>query len=226
MIGPKVRPGPLRGLEGRGLHSPLVGREAEAAALKETMARLVHGQGMLGKAVETSQEMIKVAEEGSDRQVLCWGLFGLGYIQKPIGQIGSAITNLERAIAMAGELPDYYTHVCAGSALSHYYLAIGELDQAISVIKTIEEVYRAHSTPVATPYLGNARSDAYLAAAEGASGKARGEWLKKGRRSCRETVKAAKMNCPTLPHAVMLQGRYEWLRVKPKSAQRLWRKAL
>ncbi len=189
-----------------------------------TWAQYFHG--MLGKAVETSQEMIALAEEGSDRQVLCWGLFGLGANQRRLGQIHEAIANLQRAIAVAEELPDYYTHVCAGSALSHCHLANGELEQSISVIKTIETANRAHGIPLGTPYLGNARSEAYLAAAEGSTGKARQEWLKKARHSCRETLKAAKINRPTLPEALLFQGRYEWLRVKPESAQKWWRKAL
>jgi tetratricopeptide (TPR) repeat protein len=170
--------------------------------------------------------MIVVAEEGSDRQVLCWGMFCLGFVQKRLGQIDLAIPNLQRAIAMAEELPDYYTHICAGSWLSHCYLAQGAVEQALSINKTIDEVNRAHSIPVGTPYLGNARSEAYLAAAEGSTGKARQAWLKKARHSCRETLKAAKMNRPTLPHALMFQGRYEWLRGKPESAQRRWQKAL
>jgi tetratricopeptide (TPR) repeat protein len=182
--------------------------------------------GMLNQAAKTSQEMIVVAEEGSDRQVLCWGLFCLGFTQNRLGQMDSAITNLERAIAIAGVLPDYYTHMCAGAWLSHCYLARGELDQALSNNKTIEEVYRVYSIPFVTPYLGNARSEAYLAAAEGSTGTARRAWLKKARQSCQETVKAARINRPTLPTALMFQGRYEWLRGNPESAQQWWRKAL
>ena len=74
---------------------------------------------MLRNGAETSQEMLAVAEEGSERQVLCWGLFGLGYVQKLLGQVDSAVPNLQRAIAIAGELPDYYSYVCAGSAFFH-----------------------------------------------------------------------------------------------------------
>jgi len=47
VIGLKAQPGPLRGLERHGLHSPLVGREVELAELKECLDRLVDGQGSI-----------------------------------------------------------------------------------------------------------------------------------------------------------------------------------
>jgi hypothetical protein len=50
---------------------------------------------------------------------------------------------------------------------------MGAWDQAISVIKTIEEVNRAHSVTGGPPCLGNAQPKAYLATAEGFTGKAR-----------------------------------------------------
>ena len=43
--GLKVKPGPARGLERQGLRSPLVGREAEFAALRDCIERLFIGQG-------------------------------------------------------------------------------------------------------------------------------------------------------------------------------------
>ncbi|HEX9596033.1 MAG TPA: adenylate/guanylate cyclase domain-containing protein, partial [Anaerolineales bacterium] len=47
VIGLKAQPGPLRGLERQGLHSPLVGREAEFVVLKECLDRVIHGQGSI-----------------------------------------------------------------------------------------------------------------------------------------------------------------------------------
>ncbi|HEX9029777.1 MAG TPA: adenylate/guanylate cyclase domain-containing protein, partial [Anaerolineales bacterium] len=47
VTGVKAEPGPLRGLEQQGLHSPLVGREAELSAAQKSVARLRAGQGGL-----------------------------------------------------------------------------------------------------------------------------------------------------------------------------------
>ena len=45
VLGLKAEPAPLRGLAWPGLHSPLVGREAELAVVKENIERLPAGQG-------------------------------------------------------------------------------------------------------------------------------------------------------------------------------------
>jgi tetratricopeptide (TPR) repeat protein len=47
VLGLKAKPAPRRGLEWKGLHSPLVGREAEFTTAKESLERLLAGQGSL-----------------------------------------------------------------------------------------------------------------------------------------------------------------------------------
>jgi tetratricopeptide (TPR) repeat protein len=184
-----------------------------------------HISSKFSKAVETRLEMISVAEEGSDPQVLCWGYFGLGATQIRLGQIDEAIGSLQRAIEIAEEVPDFHTQLGAGAWLGRCYLAKGELTQALLVVEDSQELFSVHGVVVDAPYLGNSKSEIYLMAAESTNGEARQRWLKKAKRSCRDTVKVARNNRPTLPDALLLQGRYEWLQGKPETAQKWWEKA-
>ena len=181
-------------------------------------------QCRLVESVEISAEIIAIGEEGSDRQLICWGSFGLGVVQKRLGQIDAAITSLQRAIEVAKEVPDTYTQEGVGSWRIRCHLAIGELEQAFSVVEANRELLMAHV--VNKPYTYAALSEAYLTAAENSTGEVRQVWLKKARQSSRETLKSARINRAPLSDALMLQGRYEWLRGKPTAAQKWWQRAL
>ena len=181
-------------------------------------------QGRLVESVEISAEIIAISEEGSDRQLITWGSFGLGAAQKRLGRIDDAIASSRRAIEVAEEVPDYSTQAGAGSWLIRCHLAIGELEQAFSVVEANRELLMAHV--VNKPYTYAALSEAYLTAAENSTGEVRQVWLKKARQSSRETLKSARINRAPLSDALMLQGRYEWLRGKPTAAQKWWQRAL
>jgi class 3 adenylate cyclase/tetratricopeptide (TPR) repeat protein len=185
-----------------------------------------HVHARFAKSVEIRLEMISVAEDGSDPQVLCWGYLGLGATQIRMGQIDKAMGNLQQAIKVANEVPDFHTQLSAEGWLIRCHLAKGDLEQAFSVLEDMQELYLAHGIVIDAPYLGNSTSEVFLEAAERASGKDKHEWLKKAKRSCQETLKAAKINQPPLPDAMLFQGRYEWLRGKPASAQKWWQGAL
>jgi tetratricopeptide (TPR) repeat protein len=186
----------------------------------------LHSQGKLTEALEISLEMIEVAEEGSDLQVLCWGLLGLGVTKKRLGQIDEAINDLERAIEVSEEVPDYHTQVAASGWVGRCYIAREEFDQAFVRLEASQKVLSAHGVLIEIPILGNGFSEAYLAAAERSAGKDRQEWLKKAKRSCRDTLKAAKRYRPPLMDAQLFQGRYQWLQGNFKAAEKWWGSAM
>ena len=74
--------------------------------------------------------------------------------------------------------------------------------------------------------LGNGLSETYLVKAELSSGKDRQAWLQKAKRSCRDSLKAARRYRPPLLDAQLLRGRYEWLIGNPSAAEKWWEKAL
>lgn len=170
--------------------------------------------------------MIAIAEEGSDSQVLCWGLFGLGATQILLGQIEEAINNLQRAQEVAEEVPDFHTQMGARAVLGRAYIINGEIEQTLPIVEDLHELALTHGVVFETAELGILYSETYLAAAEQTKGKAQQEWLKKAGNSCKKTIKSAKNNLPIYPEALLLQGRYEWLLGKPDTALKWWSKAL
>jgi class 3 adenylate cyclase/tetratricopeptide (TPR) repeat protein len=194
---------------------------------RDLVAWAQHTQCKFSETIETWQEMISVGEEGSDRQVICWGYSGLGTTQRRLGQIDEAIDNLQRSLEIAQELPDFRTQVTASAWMGRCYLAKGDLEQAFKVFQISQE---ASSAPGAVGafsiYLYNGLSEAYLFAAENSTGKIRQEWLKKAKKTCRKNLKPAKNSRIPLPEALMFQGRYEWLRGKPAAAEKWWHQSL
>jgi hypothetical protein len=69
-------------------------------------------------------------------------------------------------------------------------------------------------------------AEAYLFAAEHEPGSETSKWLMRARQACKEALTYNRRYQPGLPEAQMLQGRYEWLRGRPKAASRWWRQAL
>jgi class 3 adenylate cyclase/tetratricopeptide (TPR) repeat protein len=185
-----------------------------------------HILARFNESVEIRLEMISVAEDGSDPQVLCWGYLGLGATQIRLGQIDEAISNLHRAVEVAQEVPDYHTQLSAEAWIIRCFHAKGELEEGFSMLENMQELYLAHGIVVDLPYIGNSTSETYLEAAERSTGKERQKWLKKARNSCREALKYARVNRPPLPDAMLFQGRYEWLRGNISSAKEWWRGGL
>ena len=76
MLGLKAEPAPLRGLEWQGLHSPLVGREAEFASVKECLERLLAGQGgilgIFGEAGIGKSRLMGELHQNYPKDRLCW----------------------------------------------------------------------------------------------------------------------------------------------------------
>ena len=183
-------------------------------------------QGLLPEAREIGLEMINVAQEGSDPQVLCWGLLGLGVTKKRQGLIDDAISDLNKAIEISEKVPDFHTQVAASGWLGRYYAVSGELELALKILESSQEVLSTQGVVIEKAILGNGFSETYFAFAERSAGKDRQAWLKKAKRSCSYSLKAARIYRPPLADAMLFQGRYEWLKGKSSSAQKWWEKAL
>ena len=67
---------------------------------------------------------------------------------------------------------------------------------------------------------------AALAAVEQSEETARGARLKKARRACRAALKQAKVDTTAFVPAARSRGTYEWLRGRPRRAEKWWRRSL
>ena len=63
-------------------------------------------------------------------------------------------------------------------------------------------------------------------AAERSEGAARDARLKEARKACRAAIKQAKRDTTAYVPACRTQGTYEWLRGRPRKAEKWWRKSL
>jgi class 3 adenylate cyclase/tetratricopeptide (TPR) repeat protein len=183
-------------------------------------------QGKLNESFEINLEMIKVAEEGSDQQLLSWGLMGLGVTLRRLGQIDEAISKLEKAIEVSKQVPDYHSMVAASAWLGRFLIINGEITKALTLLETNREVLSAQGIVIEIPILGNSLSEAYLASAELTTGKKRQAWLKKAKHSCQDTLKASKRYRPPMMDALLLQGRLKWLQGNRTAAEKWWERAL
>ena len=198
----------------------------------EALYGLAANFGYMGdypKALEYSRAIIQLGQEGNDLQVQCWGLLREGFSLQRQGQINEASTSLSKAVELAKAISDYATQIEAGGELARCFLNQGELEQALSILKDIQQVFVEHGAigGTNTP-LRNSLAAAYLMAAEQgvAIQENNGNWLRKARNACKVALKQGKAFHPGMPDALRMQGTFEWLMGKHSAARKWWQRSL
>ena len=150
----------------------------------------------------------------------------LGSLQYRLGVLDEATLHLQKAVHLYETVTDYIGQVEANGELGLCYLRQGHLEQALSVLETAHQLMQDKNLigHQSIPCLIGLTA-AYLAAAE-ADQSQQGAWLKKAARTCRAALRQSRYCRPWLPHALRLQGQYEWLKGKPQPAQRHWQESL
>ena len=184
-------------------------------------------KGQFKQALSNAQDLIHLGENMDDKQILCWGLYSKGIIQKCVGQFEESVSNLKKAIELAEAVPDYMYLIEARGELGLSFLRKGELKSALLALEesqrlSIKIKMKGHCNNAL--FLGLA--EAYLSSAEQSDKDKKIEWLKKARRACHASIKQTKTFHPGMPEAMRLKGRYEWLNEKSSPAQRWWRRSL
>jgi class 3 adenylate cyclase/tetratricopeptide (TPR) repeat protein len=186
-------------------------------------------QGKFARALEYCQELIRLGQEGKDKEVLLWGLYPKGFIQRRMGQLEEAIADLRHAAESSEAIPDYHFRALAGGELGQSYLRQGKLQAAFAEFEATERFclrYRVRGNTV-TP-LRNGLAEAYLTAAvETSAGRTeRNRWIQKAGRACKAALKQGNIFRPALPEAMLLRGRYDYIKGKRSSALKWWRRSL
>lgn len=154
------------------------------------------------------------------------GLTALGHGQELKGKFEESIASLNKAIELAEAVPMHLFRVNAGSYLGRCYFRLGDLERSMTVLKRAEDyrtTYRVKGWEYTTPLAFFATC---LAAAEQGAGGHREEYLRRAKKACKEVLRSAKVYRSCLPEAMMLQGKYEWIKGKPSSAQEWWEKSI
>jgi tetratricopeptide (TPR) repeat protein len=184
-------------------------------------------RGEFNQALMLCQDMARTGDDAADPQIQCWGLHGQGLVQLRMGRLDQAAHSLTGAVQLAEGMADYGFCMMAGTELGRCYLRKGQLQQAISALLDSERVYVERVVGWGTSgALRNGMAEAYLLAAEQGVGAEKAGWLTKARDACREALKQGKAFRRELPLAMMLQGRFEYVRGKPAAAQRWCQRSL
>jgi tetratricopeptide (TPR) repeat protein len=172
--------------------------------------------------------MIQFGQDSADQNALSWGLSRQGFAQRGLGQLDAAVDSLQQAMELADMASNYQLYVDCGGDLGQCYLRQGQYEPAFAVFKDCRRRAIENNllkSPVTTRYR-NGLAEALLMGAEKSEEEERDDYLKRARRACKEALKQGSAYPPGKPEAMMLRGRYEWLRGKQLAAEKWWQRSL
>jgi class 3 adenylate cyclase/tetratricopeptide (TPR) repeat protein len=191
------------------------------------MAATLIYRGELERGLQEGTSLVRLGQDAMASQLECWGEMLQGLARKRIGQLSEARVHLERSIKLAAMFPDHYSGLLASGELAQCCLRMGEIAEASAALKSGEQL-RAQYKAAGDSYthLVHGLAEACLLQAERASPSEREAWLRKANRACQSALKQVMAFYPGAPEAMLLRGRYEWLRGQPKAARQWWTRSL
>lgn len=193
----------------------------------QQVGSVLNYRGDFTRAIQEGATLVRLGQDANALQLECWGEMVQGVAQNRCGMPGEARAHLERAFSLATQVPDYYSGVVVCGELARCMARQDDFTQAHQVLENGAQL-RAKFKAGGDTYtrLVHGQAETYLLQAEQASPAEKEEWLRKANRACRAAIKEIKAFLPGAPEAMLLQGRYEWLRGKPTAAQKWWNKSL
>ncbi len=124
-------------------------------------------RGELARSVSVAREIVREARDTGHKQVLGWGLQGLGFALLRAGEPAEAQACIEECIPILEEVPDHRAAVMAKGDLAQSWLELGEVDRALEELEDARARIAKHMLRgfSCTPVL-NATAEAWLAQAE------------------------------------------------------------
>ncbi len=178
-------------------------------------------RGEIKRCIKYSEELIQLGNEGDDATILLRGLHVQGLAQMRIGNYEGAIPFLQKALKLAESVPDYIARSQIGALLGQCYLYEEELQRALEILEDSERINAEHRIPIVLTNLMHNLAEAYLVFAERQEND-KADWMRKARHACKLAMKAGKGARAKLPEAMLLQGRYLWIKGSAKAARKLW----
>ncbi len=229
----------------RGIHEYISGDWAAADTSLEVAARAMRELGHLRlwaiaseprrlllisrgdpRWLSMSQELMQVATEVGDSQMLGWAMLSLGSSCLYQGNLKDALAQLGRARDLLEAVPD---HQLLPMALAHLALALvqlGRAEEAFPLLARSSELRRRYWVrgQLATPSL-IATAECHLFMLEhGASSTAgRSGQFRLARLACKEALRhGRRVHDHSGPDSMRLQGMLEWQLGHARAARRLW----
>ena len=195
-------------------------------ALRMLSGFLAH-RGELVRSVAVAREIVRVARETGHKQVLGWGLQGLGQALLRTGERAEAQACIEECIPILEEVPDHRAAVMARGDLAQSWLEQGKVDEALALLAEARHLIHEHGlrgfscTPVV-----NASAEAFLAEAERGGSLHRAWWLLRASHACRKARRQGRLDSSGRPGAYRLTGTLWWLAGWERRARKRWRDSL
>ena len=184
--------------------------------------------GELERSAEVGSRIVRLARETGHKQVLGWGLQGLGQTYVRMGRLEEARACIDEALPILEEVPDHRARAMAMGDQAQSWLQEGEVETALGILAEARKLIRKHGlrgfscTPVSL-----ASAEAYLASAEQPGSRIRrARLLWKARVACFKARRQSRLDSSGRPGAYRLTGTCYWLRGRRKKALELWEKSL
>jgi tetratricopeptide (TPR) repeat protein len=190
-------------------------------------ASLLWHRGTITDRLHLGQEVVRVSQEAADRQGWGWGLFMMATALDQAGDLDEAVTDLQRTIELAKGVPDHQVAVFASGVLARCHLRQGNVEKALTVLaQSCQEIRLHRLRGFSCVPVWMSLAQAYLLAADRAEKPASASARRKARRACQVALKQSKFDRGSLVAACRMQGSFEWLRGKSKTAQQWWQRSL
>jgi class 3 adenylate cyclase/tetratricopeptide (TPR) repeat protein len=184
-------------------------------------------QGHFANALSHCDDLTRIGDDGSDPQVLCWGLATRGFVLRMMERFQEAEAALSQAHEIAETIQDHVVLMWSASELGRVHLRQNRADQAATELELSREFQTRHPhlSLIWVP-LRNALCQASIADAEDKPAYDRNAAMVRARKLCSEALTNGKRYHALLPEAQRLWGVYQSLRGKLRKAEKWWTRSI
>jgi tetratricopeptide (TPR) repeat protein len=231
---------------GTGIHAHCLGRLRTALDHYEQSAAIFHGIGHIRgwggatmmrawayeglgdfqRALSHADAVRAVGDQSSDPQVRAWGLLRHAVSCRCIGRTAEAIGNLETAIELAKQIPDYAGVVQSVALLGVCHLERGDRARGRTLVDEAHRVRRERKLRgmwVAYSFIAEAELSMAELDTPGGDGRAA---RSRAARACRDAIRQGRTSRHWLPAALRLRGSLAWREGRAAAAERSWRQSI
>lgn len=92
-------------------------------------------------ALVYAKDVVRIGREAAFPQVLCWGLYTQGFIQRRLGQLDAAATALKESCTLTERTNDFTLAIWAWTELGRVHLRKAQFSQALSALEVARKFY-------------------------------------------------------------------------------------
>jgi tetratricopeptide (TPR) repeat protein len=191
------------------------------------MGVVLRHRGDLARSLAEGDELVRIGQDGGDRQLQGWGALVRGAALLSAGDLDDAVASLQDAAALFESIPAYGVLVEALGYLGQCHVRRGRVGDGLTVLDKSDALiarHRLRDHQVTSTWV--ARAQACILRAEGAQPAARGEALAEAARACHRILRLTRLVHPLLPTAYGLRGTLEWLGGRSGAAEKWWRRSI